>query len=55
MSDKDQERAKPMREPLKRHGDKIKPGGSTDDSQSSQDKAQDSMMVPEKQGGIAGP
>jgi hypothetical protein len=49
------ERAKPIKEPAKPHGDKIKPDRKAGKKQTTEDKAQDKMMVPEKQGGIGGP
>jgi hypothetical protein len=46
---------KPIKEPMKRHDDKIKPDRSAENESSQVDKSQDSILVPEKQGGIAGP
>jgi hypothetical protein len=47
--------AKSIREPMKRQGDKIKPDRSAENESSQVDKSQKSILVPEKQGGIAGP
>jgi hypothetical protein len=55
MSEKRSERAKRMPEPSKTHGNKTKPEKPGDKNEKAKDTAQDRMMVPEKQGGIAGP